>query len=240
MRRILVIPLSFLIGCAAPEPSVQQLIAADARRENSDRFPIIIESPVRLLYAGQFARARILTMQFAQPDPSKPEPAYAFGLLDGWFDGDYERDAKRLRLNNRSIFIHKCFETPRQIVEYWPIIVGGRVSAGSEGSEFIFEMDGPRFNRLYYVTASKAKKNIYLTHENGNNVTLDWPGQYAYLVKETLANGKVVENFKVKDFTRDPELLPIVQRATELADLAGIRCACKRCPAVPLRFDPPP
>jgi len=211
----------FLCGCGPKQNHVREL-----EIDSAAGYPVIIATPVQFGFRGSTFKAQSLRMNFGGANQ------YAFGLAkqvsnNQADDPDLEVDRvrpmdKSLRINRGWIFINKCFRTYPQ-VDFWPIVVGGRVSAGSDGSEFIVEMDslGVDIQRIYYVSASAANEKIRI-FVNGTTYLLSQPGRdYAEISGNTVTIG---------DYTTVANLRNFVETATELAELAGVRCACTDCP----------
>lgn len=217
MRRIAAISFCILVGCNRPAGQVTLTDAAE--------YPLIAATPVRLFYDGASFSGRLLNLEFHRAAVVAGDPPYAFALMRGSSDSDYGRRNGKLELRDGWIFVNKCFKSPRPLDQAWPIIVGGRVSAGSDGSEFVMTVRNGEFEYLFYISSKNSCHEVHLKHSgNSSTATLSVPmHDYAYLDRRGI--------LQKGDFSGDLTLLEKVNQAIKLAELAGVRCACRRCPA---------
>lgn len=205
-----------------------------------DGFPTIVVSPVRIISPLRTmpTLAHKLGINFG-PD-SAGNSQYMFALVSSLRNSPTEPacepvhggngDRRVVKLKSGWIFVNKCFRGAIQFGTQgippfesdWPIIVGGRVSAGSDGSEFILELDNEGEDsggRVYYVSSAQLTDRLYVRSGNGKKKEVPRPGMYAEVT------GQQVD---VYELANSKELLKRVQTITAAAELAGVRSAGRR------------
>lgn len=204
-----------------------------------DGFPAIIVSPVRIISPQRWVPtlAHKLAINFGPDDDGNPR--YMFALVSSLrrspTDPDCDPDpnggglGRRLNLRRGWIFVNRCFVTTNQARRWkakikdtdWPIIAGGRVSAGSDGSEFIMELDGDgrQSGRVHYVAASEPGQSLYVWSNSAKRTVVTTPGTYAWVDGDCIT---------VRNYASNPGLKEWVEGVTAAAELAGVRSAAHR------------